>query len=145
MENGEVQVVVELKSSFTPPGFKEWSKQKGEIRELRSKILVTDPLIQRIDEEEKKILESIVAQGIASKMISSSLIPLAITLFEERDPEFRPSELTAVVNAVFEPFILPYTMDIEEKLKRAQGLLKLPWWKLLWLKLRGKLSEKEGG
>ena len=141
MSDKKVSMTVEL--DFNPtPGFLAWSQQKGKERELGCKILVADKFYMSIDERMKKQLESQVTSAIATKMLDESLIPLSVELFEERDVPLRATELVVLVNTCFEPFIMPYALQLEKKYKRTQELLKLPWWKLAWLRLRGNLQTK---
>lgn len=104
---------------------KAWQAQKGQNIEIGVITLISDKMIELLDDEMLLSMEKLIASAIANKLIEDSLIPQKLTFEKERDSCMRCDELMTIVDGALNPTLLPLAMKMDRLLRLSLSLMKM--------------------
>lgn len=111
-----------------------------EPREGGTAIVVTDAMLSRLNDAMLEHLTRQADNTLARWLVVSGLAPVSVRADSRRVPVVGGQVDWLTVSTRVEPTILGYVLNLESALTVAANKLALPWWKLAWLRLRGRAA-----
>jgi len=116
----------------------EWARSRSDQNELGVQTMLSASLRNGITGEMDNLILRQMDHAIAKKCLTDGTSPRSAIIEEERDASRRAWEYTLRVQTEKTPTLAGFSMDLIEELAEAKRILRFPWWKLAWWRIRGR-------
>ena len=119
--------------------FEEWVRSRPGQGELGIQTALSQHMKERINLAMAEHMADAMARSVAYEAAKTGVRPEDVVLSQYQDPEAMVVSLSLSVETKAAPTLAGYILALEEANKQARALLGIPWWKLAWLRIRGRL------
>lgn len=116
--------------------FEKWAATR-KAESLAVGTAITDKLLARVNEAVLDRFVQLASGAMARALIHKGLAPSAVNVVTKVEEAIKGQRDILFVDTAVRPTIVGYVQVLEDRLVRAVTTLGLPWWKLLWRRLRG--------